>query len=53
MTVKDGSLVNKESLKATGSSGVLVKGNGIQVVYGPQVSVIKNEVEEVLEEYEG
>ncbi|MER1954306.1 MAG: glucose-specific PTS transporter subunit IIBC [Desemzia incerta] len=53
VTVKDGSLVNKESLKATGSSGVLVKGNGIQVVYGPQVSVIKNEVEEVLEEYEG
>ena len=53
VTVKDGSLVNKESLKATGSSGVLVKGNGIQVVYGPQVSVIKNEVEEVLEEYKG
>lgn len=49
VTVKDGAKVNKDTLKQTGSSGVIVKGNGVQVVYGPQVSVIKNEIEEILD----
>ncbi len=50
VTVKDGEKVNKEALKETGSKGVILKGDGVQVVYGPQVSVIKNEIEEVLED---
>lgn len=49
VTVKDASKVSKSDLQATGASGVLVKGNGIQVVYGPTVSVIKSEVEELME----
>ena len=49
VTVKDASMVSKEILKSTGASGVIVKGNGVQVVYGPVVSVIKSEVEELLE----
>ncbi|MFD2210100.1 glucose-specific PTS transporter subunit IIBC [Virgibacillus halophilus] len=49
VTVKDGEKVDQEVLKQTGSRGVLVRGSGVQVIYGPQVSIIKNEVEEELE----
>lgn len=49
VTVKNGEMVNKEALQETGSKGVIVKGEGVQVIYGPQVSVIKNEIEEELE----
>ncbi|WP_339226589.1 glucose-specific PTS transporter subunit IIBC [Oceanobacillus sp. FSL K6-2867] len=49
ITVKDGEMVNEAALKHTGSKGVIVKGEGVQVIYGPQVSVIKNEIEEELE----
>ena len=35
-------------LKATGARGVIVRGNGVQVIYGPHVTIIKNEVEEIL-----
>ena len=49
VTVKDGEMVNEAALQQTGSKGVIVKGEGVQVIYGPQVSVIKNEIEEELE----
>lgn len=49
VTVKDGEQVNQNALKVTGSSGVILRGNGVQVVYGPQVSIIKNEIEEELD----
>ena len=39
-TVKDASLINDSVLKATGASGVVHKGNGVQVIYGPNVTVI-------------
>ena len=48
VTVKDGSKVNESALKATGARGVIVRGNGVQVIYGPHVTIIKNEVEEIL-----
>ena len=48
VTVKDGSKVNDAALKATGARGVIVRGNGVQVIYGPHVTIIKNEVEEIL-----
>ncbi|SFH51003.1 glucose-specific PTS transporter subunit IIBC [Pisciglobus halotolerans] len=50
VTVADEKLVDDEALKETGSKGIVKKGKGIQVIYGPQVSVIKNEIEEVLGE---
>ncbi len=53
LTVNDSSLVNEQALKATGAAGVIVKGNGVQVIYGPQVSVIKSDIEDVLRESEG
>ena len=48
-TVKDASLVNDGVLKATGASGVVHKGNGVQVIYGPNVTVIKSNLEDYLE----
>ena len=48
ITVGDSTLVSQTGLKTTGAAGVIVKGNGVQVIYGPQVSVIKSEVEELL-----
>ena len=49
ITVKDSSKVNEDDLKKSGASGVVVKGNGVQVIYGPQVSVIKSRFEDFLE----
>ena len=48
-TVKDASRVNDGILKATGASGVVHKGQGVQVIYGPNVTVIKSNVEDYLE----
>ncbi|AWG42999.1 PTS glucose transporter subunit IIB [Candidatus Borreliella tachyglossi] len=49
VTVKDPLKVLKNTLDNTGAKGVIVKNNGIQVVYGPGVTVLKNEIEEILE----
>lgn len=49
VTVQDPDKVSDSMLKASGASGVLRKGNGVQVVYGPQVSVIKSALDEFLE----
>ena len=48
-TVKDATLVKQDVLKASGASGVICKGNGVQVVYGPKVAVIKAKLEDYLE----
>ena len=48
-TVKDPSLVQDGVLKATGASGVVHKGQGVQVIYGPNVTVIKSNLEDYLE----
>lgn len=47
-TVKDPAKVDQQLLKASGASGVLCKGQGVQVVYGPRVSVIKSDLEAYL-----
>lgn len=48
-TVKDVALVKQDVLKASGASGVICKGDGVQVVYGPKVAVIKAKLEDYLE----
>jgi glucose-like phosphotransferase system IIB component len=48
ITVKDAALVDVNRLKATGASGVLKRGNGIQIVYGPRVTVIRSRLEDYL-----
>lgn len=49
-TVVDAKLVDNDMLKATGASGVIQKGNGVQIIYGPKVTVIKSNLEEYLEQ---
>ena len=48
-TVHDAARVSDSILKATGASGVVHKGNGVQVIYGPNVTVIKSNLEDYLE----
>ena len=48
-TVSNPDLVNDGILKATGASGVVHRGQGVQVIYGPGVTVIKANLEDYLE----
>ena len=48
-TVASADLVDDVLLKSTGASGVIHKGNGVQIIYGPNVTVIKSNLEEYLE----
>lgn len=47
-TVHDASKVDQQVLKSTGAAGVIQKGQGVQVVYGPQVNIIKANLEDYL-----
>ena len=47
-TVHDPAKVDRRLLSATGASGVICKGQGVQVVYGPRVSNIKSDLEAYL-----
>lgn len=49
VTVNDASKVMDDMLKASGASGVIHKGNGVQVIYGPKVSVIKSDLEDFID----
>lgn len=48
-TVFKAELVNDVLLKKSGASGVIHKGDGVQIIYGPKVTVIKSDLEEYLE----
>ena len=50
LTLVDTSKVNEPLLKATGAGGVVLKGNGIQVIYGPSVTIVKSNFEELVED---
>lgn len=47
-TVIKTELVNEEILKMTNPSGIVRRGQGIQIIYGPSVSVIKSNLEDYL-----
>ncbi|MGN1403964.1 MAG: glucose PTS transporter subunit IIA [Ruminococcus sp.] len=49
VTVLQPDLVQDSLLKESGASGVIHKGNGVQVIYGPQVSVVKSNLEDFLD----
>ncbi len=49
ITVNNPDLVKDSLLKESGASGIIKKGKGVQVIYGPQVSVIKSNFEDYLE----
>lgn len=48
-TVRDPALVDEELLRTTEASGVVRNGNGVQIIYGPRVTVIKSRLEDYLE----
>ena len=49
LTLVDGSKVDEGILKSTGAGGVVLKGNAIQVIYGPSVTIVKANFEEFVE----
>ena len=49
LTLVDGSKVDEAKLKSTGAGGVVIKGNAIQVIYGPSVTIVKANFEEFVE----
>ena len=50
VTVNDADKVDETLLKQSGAAGVIRKGKGVQVIYGPRVSVIKSDLEEYLQD---
>lgn len=49
VTVKDSTLVNDALLKQSGASGIIKSGSGVQVIYGPRVTVIKSNIDDYLD----
>ncbi|MDO4173234.1 MAG: glucose PTS transporter subunit IIA [Eubacteriales bacterium] len=49
VTVIDPAKVSDPMLKQSGASGIIHKGNGVQVIYGPQVAVIKSNLVDFME----
>lgn len=49
VTVVDGDIIDESTLKVSGAIGVIKKGSGIQVIYGPKVTVIKSKLDEYLQ----
>lgn len=49
VTLKNAQSVSEDLLKQSGASGTIVKGDGVQVIYGPQVSVIKSDLEDFMD----
>ena len=48
VTVSDAGKVDDATLRTSGAAGIIKKGNGVQVIYGPHVSVIKSNLEDYL-----
>ncbi|WP_092109505.1 PTS transporter subunit EIIB [Brevibacterium sandarakinum] len=47
--VADGDLVDERALKGAGAFGVLVQGNGVQVVVGPEADNLVDDIEDLLD----
>ncbi len=52
VTVKDSSKVKDALLRQSGASGIIKSGSGVQVIYGPRVTVIKSNFEDYLDSLE-
>lgn len=50
LTLVDSEKVDQAVLKSTGASGVVIKGAGIQVIYGPSVTIVKSNFEEFVDQ---
>lgn len=50
VTVKDADKVgNAEQWKAEGAMGLVMKGQGIQAIYGPKADVLKSDIQDILD----
>lgn len=49
LTIVNKDIVDEDILKSSGAKGIIRKGTGLQIVYGPQVSIIKSNLEEFVE----
>lgn len=50
VTVKDGTKVgSEEEWKQVGAMGLIVKGEGVQAVYGPKADILKSDVQDLLD----
>ena len=50
VTVKDGDKVgSEEAWKQVGAMGLIVKGTGVQAVYGPKADILKSDVQDLLD----
>ncbi|MFW5629607.1 MAG: glucose PTS transporter subunit IIA [Acetivibrio ethanolgignens] len=50
LTLVDSGKVDEALLKSTGASGVVIKGQAIQVIYGPSVTIVKSNLEDFVEQ---
>lgn len=50
INVKESEKVNEDLLKQSGCAGIIKKGKGIQIIFGPRVTIIKAELEEYMEQ---
>jgi PTS system D-glucosamine-specific IIC component len=46
--LKNADLVNEDLLRESGSRGILIQGNSIQIIYGPHVTNMKSDLEQYL-----
>ena len=50
VTVKDGDKVgDAEQWKAEGAMGLVMKGQGVQAIYGPKADVLKSDIQDILD----
>ena len=50
VTVKDAAKVgNAEQWKAEGAMGLVMKGQGVQAIYGPKADVLKSDIQDILD----
>ena len=50
VTVKEADKVgNEEQWKAEGAMGLVIKGNGVQAIYGPKADVLKSDIQDLLD----
>ena len=50
VTVKEADKVgNEEQWKAEGAMGLVMKGNGVQAIYGPKADVLKSDIQDLLD----
>ena len=40
--------MEEKILKSTGAAGIIIQGDGVQIIYGPNVNIVKTNLEDYL-----